>query len=55
MTPHITDHVKMIDPSITDGWLTVNFKFKIYPGHGKMIDPSIVTDQNVTENFKLKM
>ena len=26
-------------PNIADHNLTENFKFKIYPGHGKMIDP----------------
>ena len=41
--------------SIIDGWLTVNFKLKILPEHGKMIDPPLSLDQNLTENLKLKI
>ena len=45
----------MIDPThiVVDQNLTENFKLKIYPGQGKMIEApislTIVTDQNLTE------
>ena len=42
----------MIDPSIiTDQYVAINFKFKMYPGHGNemMTDsPLIVANQNLT-------
>ena len=33
------DMERWLTPCITDQNLTENFKFKLQPGHGKMIDP----------------
>ena len=35
------DMERWLTPSITDGWVTVNFKLKILPEHEKMIDPPL--------------
>ena len=36
---------KWLTPIVTNQNLTENFKFKIYLGHGKMIDPPNIDDQ----------